>query len=243
MKKTSGENKTTEIAESIFNPYLCEILHKWFNLDKGAKVLDPFAGGMERGFVACYLGHSYTGFDVRKEQIDFNRNNCFLENKPNWILDSSENILNYVEPESQDFILSCPPYADLEVYSNQENDISNLKYGDFKNVYGKIIGECYKALKPNRFAVFVVGEVRGKDGIMYNFLGDTIELFKKAGFKYYNELIILNCVGTAALRVNKIMETRKVSKIHQNAFVFYKGDDWRKVRDEFPSLKFVENME
>ena len=243
MGKTRGENKATEIAESIFNPYLCEILHKWFNLDKGAKVLDPFAGGMERGFVACYLGHSYTGFDVRKEQIDFNRNNCFLENKPNWILDSSENILNYVEPESQDFILSCPPYADLEVYSKQENDISNLKYGDFKNVYGKIIGECYKALKPNRFAVFVVGEVRGKDGIMYNFLGDTIELFKKAGFKYYNELIILNCAGTAAIRVNRIMETRKVAKIHQNAFVFYKGDDWIKVRDEFPSLKFVENME
>ena len=39
------------------------------------------------------------------------------------------------------------------------------------------------------------------------------------------------------------METRKVVKIHQNAFIFYKGDDWKKVRDEFPSLKFVENME
>lgn len=234
--KASGESKATEIAESIFNPYLCEILHKWFNLEKGAKVLDPFAGGMERGFVASYLGHSYTGFDVRQEQIDFNNNNCYLENKPRWILDSSENLLNYVELESQDFILSCPPYADLEVYSKQENDISNLKYNDFKNVYGKIIGECYKALKPNRFAVFVVGEVRGKDGIMYNFLGDTIEAFKKAGFKYYNEIIILNECGRAGLVASRYMETRKVAKVHQNAYVFYKGDNWRNIKEEYPIL-------
>lgn len=236
-KKIQCECKANEIAESIFNPYLCEILHKWFNLEKGAKVLDPFAGGMERGFVACYLGHSYTGFDVRREQIDFNNNNCFLKNKPKWILDSSENLLNYVEPESQDFILSCPPYADLEVYSDQSDDISNLEYGDFKKVYGKIIGECYKALKPNRFAVFVVGEVRNKkDGIMYNFLGDTIELFKKSGFKYYNEIIILNECLAAALRAGRPMKTRKVTKVHQNAFVFYKGDNFEDIKDEFPVL-------
>ena len=238
MKKATGkENKALEIAESIFNPYLCEILHKWFNLESGAKVLDPFAGGMERGFVASYLGHDYIGFDVRQEQIEFNNNNCFLENKPRWILDSSENLLNYVEQESQDFILSCPPYADLEVYSNQENDISNLEYHDFKKIYGDIIDKCYKALKPNRFAVFVVGEVRGKkDGIMYNFLGDTIELFKKAGFKYYNELIILNECGAGAFRAAKFMETRKVAKVHQNAFVFYKGDNCKNIKDEFPNL-------
>ena len=47
-------------------------------------------------------------------------------------------------------------------------------------------------LKDDRFAVIVVGEVRGKDGAFYNFVGDTIEAFEKAGLFYYNEMILLN---------------------------------------------------
>ena len=63
-----------------------------------------------------------------------------------------------------------------------------------------------------------------------------IELFKKAGFKYYNEIIILNECLAAALRAGRPMKTRKVTKVHQNAFVFYKGDNFEDIKDEFPVL-------
>lgn len=243
MKKTTGETKAVEIDESIFNPYLCEVLHHWFNVEKG-KTIDPFAGGMERGFVASSLGHIYTGFDIRKEQIDFNKNNfkAHVENTPNWILDSSENILKYVEKESQDFCLSCPPYADLEVYSNDERDISNKEYPKFLELYRYIIQQVYLSLKENRFCAWVIGEVRGKDGAYYNFLGDTIKAFIDAGFKYYNEIVILTPAGTASLRANRYFKTRKLAKVHQNALIFYKGDIG-KIKTEFKSYEFEINSD
>jgi hypothetical protein len=31
--------------------------------------------------------------------------------------------------------MSCPPYADLEKYSDDPKDLSNMDYADFKEVY------------------------------------------------------------------------------------------------------------
>ena len=42
--------------------------------------------------------------------------------------------------------------------------------------------------------------------------------------KLYNEIILKNSIGTAALRASNSMKNKKVTKIHQNVLVFYKGD-------------------
>jgi hypothetical protein len=41
-----------------------------------------------------------------------------------------------------DFVFSCPPYADLEVYSDDPNDLSTLGYEDFKPAYFDIIAKA-----------------------------------------------------------------------------------------------------
>ena len=41
-------------------------------------------------------------------------------------------------PEA-DFIFSCPPYGNLEVYSDKEGDISNLGWDGFLESYKSII--------------------------------------------------------------------------------------------------------
>lgn len=199
--------------------------------------MDAFAGGMERGYVATYLGHHYTGFDVRKEQIDFNINNCNLKNKPNWIHASSQKMLEYIQEQSQDFILSCPPYANLEVYSDLDDDISNKDYNEFIKIYSDIIQKCYLALKEDRFCCWVIGEIRNKKGVYYNFVGDTIKHFIEAGFKYYNEIILLTSLGSNCLRINSSFVNRKVVKSHQNILVFYKGDV-KRIKENFKNLSF-----
>ena len=79
-------------------------------------------------------------------------------------------------------------------------------------------------LKPDSFAVFVVGEIRDKDGFYRNFVGDTINAFISSGMKYYNEAILFTSINTASLRVTKQFEPyRKFGKVHQNILVFYKG--------------------
>ena len=82
-------------------------------------------------------------------------------------------------------------------------------------------------LKNNRFACFVVGEVRerGAIGGYKNFVGETINSFFDAGLTYYNEMILVTPVASASMRAGRQFESsRKIVKTHQNVLVFAKGD-------------------
>lgn len=214
----------TLTGTSIFDPVLCEIIYKWFNVHQG-NIFDCFAGGSVRGIVAEKLGYKYTGIDLRKEQVEANILNANeLNLNPTWICDDSLNADLYVEDNSVDLLFSCPPYADLEVYSDDERDISNMDYEQFKDVYKKIIDIACKKVKDDRFAVFVVGDVRDKKGYYRNFVDYTKECFNNNGFMTYNEIILLEQLGTIPMRARLVFKKRKVAKAHQNILIFYKGD-------------------
>lgn len=230
IKKSATENmiKNSVTAEtSIFDPVLCEIAYTWFSKENDF-ILDPFAGGSVRGIVASELSRNYLGLELRKEQVEaniVNANEICKEYIPTWKIGDSNKTLDFLEDEKFDMCLSCPPYADLEVYSDNPDDLSNMDYEQFINTYQSIISKIFKKLKNNTFVVWVIGEVRNKKGNYYNFVGDTIKCFLNAGFNYYNEIILEMMFGTAMLRVNKTFQSgRKVVKVHQNVLVFVKGD-------------------
>lgn len=216
--------------ESVFDPALCEILYNWY-CPTGGSILDPFAGGSVRGIVANYLGFKYTGIDIRQEQVDSNRSQAvdILEgdNQPIWHVGDSNKVITGLD-DYYDLVFSCPPYADLEVYSDLPGDISNMKYPEFIKMYGSIIDKSCSRLKDGGYAIFVVGEVRNPDkkagGAYYGFVPDTIDCFIKAGMIYYNEAILLNAIGTAMLRANNIFVRgdKKLVKTHQNILIFKK---------------------
>lgn len=211
---------------SIFDPVLCELMYRWFCPDGGA-ILDPFAGGSVRGIVAHFLGYKYCGIDLRQEQIEANYKNAseiFLDGSaPKWISGDSNEVLDSYNGEVFDFIFSCPPYFDLEVYSRNEKDISNMTYEQFLEVYNSIIAKSVKLLKPNSFACFVVGEIRDKKtGFYRGFVPDTIKAFEKAGTNFYNDAIIVTSLGTTMLRTKQFATNRKLVKTHQNVLIFVK---------------------
>lgn len=229
---------------SIFDPVLCELSYRWFNIPHG-EILDPFAGGSVRGIVAAMLGYNYTGVDLREEQVLANYSNSeelssrYPEGQipPTWICGDSCNIDKMIEGGA-DMIFSCPPYADLEVYSDDPKDLSNMDYENFLRAYRTIIRRSCDKLKEDRFAVFVVGEVRDKKGANLGFVPDTIKAFIDSGLHYYNEMILANVVGSLALRVTKqFNNSRKIGKLHQNVLVFYKGDI-KNIKKNFPELDF-----
>lgn len=229
---------------SIFDPVLCELSYRWF-CPEGGLILDPFAGGSVRGVVAGVLGYPYKGIDLRPEQVEANRKQAALLNLQdvNWHTGDSNEVLDHVEIKDVDFVYSCPPYADLEKYSDDPKDLSNMDYADFKDVYFSIIKKAVAKLKEDRFACFVVGDVRDKKGFYYNFVSDTIQAFKDAGMEYYNEIILVNVVGSLAVRVRRQFNGgRKVGKMHQNVLVFYKGDP-KKIKENFPELNLGEDLE
>ena len=222
--KEGKRDKTDEQSTSIFDPALTELMYNWFCPENGM-ILDPFAGGSVRGIVANYLGYKYTGIELRQEQVDSNREQALnilpIENQPQWYCGDSDKVLEDNWNNKFDFIFSCPPYADLEVYSDLPEDLSNMNYNDFVIKYRSIIAKALKLLKPNCYAAFVVGEVRGKDGFYYDFVGDTKKAFIDAGVGLYNDAILLNVVGSASMRASKVFEAgKKLTKIHQNVLVF-----------------------
>lgn len=219
----------TLTGTSVFDPVLCEIAYRWFS-PKGGVILDPFAGGSVRGIVAALLNRQYIGCDLRQEQVTANQEqwkelNQDSEYPPVWVCGDSKDIAEHAQSIEADLIFTCPPYADLEVYSDDPRDLSTMKYQDFIGVYKEIISKSTSLLKENRFACIVVGEVRDKKGNYYNFVGDTIRAFIDAGLKYYNEAILVTPVGSLPVRAGKPFEkSRKLGKTHQNVLIFVKGD-------------------
>lgn len=224
-KYGQGEEKKKELRPSIFDPVLCELMYRWY-CPQGGGILDPFAGGSVRGIVANYLGYKYTGIDLREEQIRSNQwqgvKILDFGNQPKWICGDSNQILDSISDNSFDLVFSCPPYVDLEVYSDNPLDLSTMDYQKFMQVYMSIVKKSCQKLKSGGMAIFVVGEVRDKRGNYYGFVPDTHYAFRMAGMEYYNEAILATSMVNAAVRANGNMKSGKLVKIHQNILMFKK---------------------
>lgn len=238
---TGTENMAS--GTSIFDPVLCELAYRWF-CPAGGGVLDPFAGGSVRGIVATYLGLSYTGIDLRPEQVAANEHQAQqMGLAPRWIVGDSRS-LETLAPEPADLVFSCPPYFDLEQYSEDEADLSNAgDYAAFLEAYRAIIAAACARLRPDRFACFVVGEVRDGKGLYRGLVPDTIRAFEDAGLRLYNEAILVTAVGSLPIRVGaQFGRYRKLGKTHQNVLAFFNGDP-RRIPDalgEVPAASWLE---
>ena len=222
----SGEgNMMSDINSgvSILDPVLAEIANHWFGLDN-CNTFDCFAGDSVFGFVSDSLGNKFTGIELRKEQVVLN-NKRLQNTKSKYICDDGQNVSKHIQNNTQDLLFSCPPYFDIEVYSNLENDASNQKeYKDFIKILDNAFTASIECLKNNRFAFIVTGDVRNKKGAYYNFPNDVKSIFFKNNMILYNEMVLVESLGTLPQRVRRFMNKRKIGKCHQNILVFYKGE-------------------
>lgn len=221
LLKLSPLLKKKQKGTSIFDPVLAHCAYMWFSKEKDT-VFDPFCGGTVRGLVASKMLRKYIGVDIREEQVEENKSNISdIEPAPRFILSDA---VTFEAPE-HDLFFTCPPYLDLEKYSNLPGDLSNMSHSDFWVAYEAVIGRGLAKLHQDRFAVIVVGDVRGPDGFYVGLPRRTIEIFQKYGAKLYNDAIYLQEPVTAAMRAFKSMnDSRKMPKAHQNFLVFCKGD-------------------
>lgn len=225
LEELARQKSKNLTGTSVFDPVLCEVVYNWY-CPQGGTVFDPFAGGSVRGIVAEMLGRKYIGIDLSEKQVDANQMNAdTLGVCPVWHCDDSRNADSYIDDGTADLLFSCPPYHNLERYSNHPLDLSNMNYADFLEAYKEIIATACRKLKQNRFAVWVIGDIRDSKGVYRDFPGVTKRIFKDNGLHLYNESVLLEQYGTAPMRAGKqFTAKRKVVKVHQNVLVFYKGD-------------------
>lgn len=244
---TSNEEEGAQGGTSIFDPVLCELVYRWW-CPPGGAILDPFAGGSVRGIVAAVLGHPYVGVELSARQVEANRAQAARilgpeHVHPEWINGDSRELATLLPSRRQfDMVFSCPPYYDLEVYSEHPADLSAMPtYGAFLEGYRDAWAAALRRLRPNRFAAAVVTEIRDRAGLYRGFVPDTIRTIEAAGMALYNDAILVNSAGTLPLRVGKYMAAgRKLGRTHQNVLCFVKGTaeesrSWSLQRPEPPA--------
>jgi hypothetical protein len=227
------ENESTMGASgtSIFDPVLCEVAYRWFAPEEG-HVLDPFAGGSVRGITAALTGRTYTGIDLAGDQLAANRaqwqaiDAALIDAgpQPEWIHGASPDA---IPDEPADLIFTCPPYFDLERYSDHEDDLSNMTWAQFKKAHDAVIEASLARLRENRFAVWVIADVRDKKGNYRGLVAETIRSFQRHGAHLYNDAVLVTPTGSLAVTAGRqFRASRKQGKQHQNVLVFGKpGDD------------------
>jgi hypothetical protein len=183
--------------------------------------------------VAGILGYQYWGCDLRAEQISANeeqRAALCPDANVIWRCGDARDLLRDGAPRWADLIFTCPPYGDLERYSDDPRDLSTMDYRPFKVAWTEILQLCEFRLKPNRFLCVVIGDFRDTRGNYRGFVADTILAARAIGLDLYNDAILVTSVGSLPLRLSgQFAGSRKLGKTHQNVLVFAKGaPSWMK---------------
>ncbi len=211
----------SKYTTSIFNPHLAQMILSAYT-DSNSNIYDPFAGGGTRGFVASAMGHTYTGVEIRQNEVD-----RLLERQTELGVEftiSCHDSQNYpIESNAYDFAYTCPPYYDLEVYSTQEGDMSNVAtYEEFLTMLKNSMTTTYIGLKDGALFVMVVGNFRDKKGNLRHFNGDVVKLGEEVGFVLHDELIFWGASDQAYQRLGQFVANRRSVRVHEYIIIFKK---------------------
>lgn len=230
LKGETFSARAMKSRSSEFDPVLAEVLTHWFVPPRGS-ILDPFSGGIVRGAVAALTGRRYLGIDLREEQVENNYGEWDSvevvehgEGGAEWLTGDARSVLRTLDEGPFDSVFTCPPYGNLERYSDDPRDLSNMTHRDFLTAYADVLIGAAKHLKDERFFIIVVGDFRDKHGFYRRFPDATRAILKAFGLHLYNSMVLLNRAGSAAVRARPQFEAaRKTVLTHQEVLVFYKG--------------------
>jgi DNA modification methylase len=211
---------------------------------KGDVVLDTFMGSGSTLLVAKNLSRKGIGFEISKEfiklakkrlsqQLLFSSNN---EAKPLIYEDDARNLLNYLEPNSIDLVVTSPPYWDIHLqkrtadykeirpYTESNLDLGNIKdYKEFIDELKEIFGKVYTALKTGKCCVIIVMDLRKKNKF-YPLHIDTARMMMEIGFEFEDIIIWDRKQEYSNLRPLGYPYVFRVNKIHEYILIFKKSD-------------------
>jgi len=204
--RTSLSKFNSEYAKNIITFYTC----------KNDNVLDLFAG-RTRYKICKHFGRNYTGFEINEQYI--------LEDEKSIINDDCGNIDKYVTEKKFDCLFTCPPYWKMEVYSDKENDLSNIKtYDNFIKEYETRFEKGVKYIKENGLIIIVLCDFR-INGKFYSFHNDTINIFKKLGWNLYDDIILEMNPSARHCYYAQAITKRRMLTTHEHCLIFHKNTD------------------
>ena len=118
--------------------------------------------------------------------------------------------LKKIEDNSIDYSFFSPPFSSLYTYSDDPQDISNVKNDcEFYNHFTYVVKELKRVIKSGRLVSMHIMQgttTIGKEGYysIKDLRGDLIRLFQKEGFYFHAEKMIRKSPQLAAIRLSLI---------------------------------------
>lgn len=149
-------------------------------------------------------------------------------------LDTTENLLNYLKPESIDICITSPPYWDIHrqkrtadlkesrPYSELEHDLGNIPtYDIFLKHLQSIFAKVYQVLKKGAICVVICMDIR-KKAIFYPLHIDLTEKMQEVGFHLEDIIIWDRRKEYSNLRPLGYPYVFRVNKIHEFLMIYLK---------------------
>ena len=211
---------------------------------KGDAILDTFMGSGSTILVAKNLSRKGIGFEISKEFVKLAKKRLsqkllFSSNEQEEPLiyeDDARNLLNYLEPNSIDLVITSPPYWDIHrqtrtadrkkirPYTDLKNDLGNISdYNKFIDALKEVFQEVYKVLKPEKWCVIIVMDLRKKNKF-YPLHIDTAKMMMEIGFEFEDIIIWDRKQEYSNLRPLGYPYVFRVNKIHEYILIFKKSD-------------------
>lgn len=187
--KKDFDNKSSRSMYSEFWPEAATLAYQHWLRDCKL-VADPFSGWGERHYFAKKNNIDYIGYDINPDAIKYAKEEYSVDN----ILADSMN----VTLKGFDGLLTCPPYWNLELYSDNENSGDRINtWSQFKEWYFCLFRRWYDMANSGAWFVIATGNWRKKK-IYYD-----LDFWTRHCFNEYG----------AVIKDSVVLSRRKISKI------------------------------
>lgn len=237
-------NKTVEDARSghpaLFPVSLVERLIEIYT-HAGDLVLDPFMGAGSTLVAAQNKARRAIGFEIAPQFVAaaherLRKIGGHPQGKAGVAIynEDARNLASFMRPDSVDLVVTSPPYWNIHQqrrtadgkaprpYTNSNNDLGNIEsYSDFLDALGEILQSLFAVVKPGRWCVLIVMDLRKTDHF-YAFHIDCIERMTACGFRLEDIIIWDRRSEYHNLRPLGFPTTFRVNKAHEYVLIFQK---------------------
>lgn len=222
--KSTHLSDTTGTYTSIFSPSIAAWIINMFARN-ATKVFDPFAGGGTRAIMCAAAGLDYTGIELRDDEVSATRSRISMagmEARARIICADSAGLNGLIDDASSDFLITCPPYWNMEQYKGGARDLSMApSYGIFCEMLGNVINHTARILRHGSTSAWVVGLHRDKEGGLITMHHDVASLHKRNGFIQREEIIIRHTGNGSIQRVGSFDRGRHLLvRDHEYVLIF-----------------------
>ena len=196
-------------------PYPVDLVSRMIVLysKKGELVLDPFCGSGTTNYASLLLFRKTVGYDLENKYINLCKERC--GSRAVFYNKSSEK-MNELADNSVGLCITSPPYMNLKIYSNNPNNLGNIK--EPYPILKKIFTEVFRVLKPEGYFCMNVGNVPECNGYLTTFPFDMLYMCQDLGFKLCNTIVWDKGLHLEDYNVDKM----KIRENHEFIWIFQK---------------------